>query len=40
MCVYMLFFDGEFDEGFKWEVMMLVVYFGIDNFIVIVDVNN
>lgn len=38
--VYMLFLDGELDEGVVWEGLLFVVYWKLDNFIVVVDVNN
>jgi transketolase len=38
--VYVLFSDGELDEGSKWEAMMAAAHHGLDNIIAIVDVNN
>lgn len=37
--VYNFMFDGELDEGLIWEVVMLVVYYGLSNLINFVDVN-
>ncbi|WP_460450786.1 transketolase [Alsobacter sp. SYSU BS001988] len=38
--VYVLFSDGELDEGSKWEAMMSAAHHRLDNIIAIVDVNN
>ncbi|WP_406854998.1 transketolase [Alsobacter sp. KACC 23698] len=38
--VYVLFSDGELDEGSKWEAMMAAAHHKLDNIIAIVDVNN
>lgn len=38
--VYVLFSDGELDEGSVWEAIMSAAHHGLDNLIAIVDVNN
>lgn len=38
--VFVLFSDGELDEGSTWEAMMSAAHYGLDNLIAIVDVNN
>lgn len=38
--VYVLFSDGELDEGSKWEAMMSAAHHKLDNLIAIVDINN
>jgi transketolase len=38
--VYTLMSDGELDEGATWEAAMSASHFGLDNLIVIVDINN
>ena len=38
--VYVLFSDGELDEGSVWEAIMSASHLGLDNLIAIVDVNN
>ncbi len=38
--VYVLFSDGELDEGSVWEAMMSAGHHGLDNLIGIIDVNN
>lgn len=38
--VYILFSDGELDEGSVWEAMMSAAHYKLDNIIAIVDVNN
>ena len=38
--VYILFSDGELDEGAVWEALMSAAHYKLDNLIAIVDVNN
>ena len=38
--VYVLFSDGELDEGSKWEAIMSAAHFKLDNLIAVVDINN
>jgi len=38
--VYVLFSDGELDEGSVWEAIMSAAHYKLDNLITIVDVNN
>jgi len=38
--VYVLFSDGELDEGSKWEAMMSAAHYKLDNLIAVVDINN
>jgi transketolase len=38
--VFVLFSDGELDEGSKWEAMMSAAHYKLDNLVAIVDVNN
>jgi transketolase len=38
--VYVLFSDGELDEGSVWEAIMSAAHHGLDNLIAVVDVNN
>jgi transketolase len=38
--VYVLFSDGELDEGSVWEAIMSAAHHGLDNMIAVVDVNN
>ena len=38
--VFVLFSDGELDEGSKWEAMMSAAHYRLDNIVAIVDVNN
>ncbi|WP_424753181.1 transketolase [Methylobacterium sp.] len=38
--VYVLFSDGELDEGSVWEAIMSAAHHGLDNLVAIVDVNN
>jgi transketolase len=38
--VFLLFSDGELDEGAMWEGMMSAAHYKLDNLIAIVDVNN
>ncbi len=38
--VYVLFSDGELDEGSVWEAIMAATHHKLDNIIAIVDVNN
>jgi transketolase len=38
--VYVLFSDGELDEGSVWEAIMSAAHWKLDNLIAIVDVNN
>lgn len=38
--VYILFSDGELDEGSVWEAIMSAAHHGLDNITAIVDVNN
>jgi transketolase len=38
--VYMLFSDGELDEGAVWEALMSAAHWKLDNLIAVVDVNN
>ncbi|MGD9784068.1 MAG: transketolase [Hyphomicrobiaceae bacterium] len=38
--VYVLFSDGELDEGSKWEAIMSAAHHKLDNLIAIVDINN
>ncbi len=38
--VYVLFSDGELDEGSVWEAIMAAAHHRLDNIIAIVDVNN
>ena len=38
--VFVLFSDGELDEGSTWEAMMSAAHYGLDNLIAIVVVNN
>jgi transketolase len=38
--VYVLFSDGELDEGSVWEAIMAAAHHRLDNLIAIVDVNN
>jgi transketolase len=38
--VYVLFSDGELDEGSVWEAIMSAAHHGLDNLLAIVDVNN
>ena len=38
--VYVLFSDGELDEGSVWEAIMAAAHHKLDNIIAIVDVNN
>lgn len=38
--VFVLFSDGELDEGSKWEAIMSAAHFRLDNLIAVVDINN
>lgn len=38
--VYVLFSDGELDEGSKWEAILSAAHHKLDNLIAIVDINN
>ena len=38
--VYVLFSDGELDEGSVWEAIMAAAHYRLDNIIAVVDVNN
>jgi len=38
--VYVLFSDGELDEGSVWEAIMAAAHHKLDNIIAVVDVNN
>jgi transketolase len=38
--VYVLFSDGELDEGSVWEAIMSAAHHRLDNLIAVVDVNN
>jgi transketolase len=38
--VFVLFSDGELDEGSKWEAMMSAAHYKLDNLVAVVDVNN
>lgn len=38
--VFVLFSDGELDEGAKWEAIMSAAHYKLDNLIAVVDVNN
>lgn len=38
--VYVLFSDGELDEGSVWEAIMSAAHWKLDNLIAVVDVNN
>lgn len=38
--VYVLFSDGELDEGSVWEAIMAAAHYKLDNIIAVVDVNN
>lgn len=38
--VYVLFSDGELDEGSVWEAIMSAAHFRLDNIVAVVDVNN
>ncbi len=38
--VFVLFSDGELDEGSVWEAIMSAAHYKLDNLIAIVDVNN
>ena len=38
--VYILFSDGELDEGSVWEALMSAAHYKLDNIVAIVDVNN
>lgn len=38
--VFVLFSDGELDEGSKWEAIMSAAHFKLDNLIAVVDINN
>jgi transketolase len=38
--VYVLFSDGELDEGSVWEAIMSAAHYQLDNLIAVVDVNN
>jgi transketolase len=38
--VYVLFSDGELDEGSVWEAIMSAAHYKLDNLIAVVDVNN
>jgi transketolase len=38
--VFLLFSDGELDEGAMWEGMMSAAHYQLDNLIAMVDVNN
>jgi transketolase len=38
--IFILFSDGELDEGSVWEAMMSAGHFRLDNLIAIVDINN
>lgn len=38
--VYVLFSDGELDEGSKWEAMLSAAHYKLDNLIAVVDINN
>lgn len=38
--VYVLFSDGELDEGSVWEAIMAAAHHRLDNIIAVVDVNN
>lgn len=38
--VYVLFSDGELDEGSVWEAIMSAAHYRLDNLVAIVDVNN
>ena len=38
--VYVLFSDGELDEGSVWEAIMVAAHHRLDNIIAVVDVNN
>lgn len=38
--VFVLFSDGELDEGSKWEAILSAAHYKLDNLVAIVDVNN
>lgn len=38
--VYVLFSDGELDEGSVWEAIMSAAHWKLDNLIAVIDVNN
>ena len=38
--IYVLFSDGELDEGSVWEAIMSAAHYKLDNLIAVVDVNN
>ena len=38
--VYLMFSDGELDEGSTWEALMSAAHWKLDNLIAIVDMNN
>ena len=37
--VYVMYSDGELDEGLTWEAAMSACHFKLDNFIALIDVN-
>ena len=38
--VFVLFSDGELDEGSKWEAIMSAAHHKLDNLVAVVDINN
>jgi len=38
--VFVLFSDGELDEGSKWEAIMSAAHYKLDNLVAVVDINN
>ncbi len=38
--VFVLFSDGELDEGSKWEAILSAAHYKLDNLVAIVDINN
>lgn len=39
-CIFLIIGDGELVEGSNWEVVLVVVYYGLDNLVIINDKNN
>jgi transketolase len=39
-CVYVMYSDGELDEGLTWEAAMSASHWKLDNMIALIDVNN
>jgi transketolase len=39
-CVYVMYSDGELDEGLTWEAAMSAGHWKLDNLIALIDVNN